>query len=275
MTHLTLFCPQWQGGNNRAVAIGAQHLKNLLPDVGFITVGLDDEAPLEHDIKHYNTLNANFQSLHNVLAKQQPKTVAMLGGDCGSDGVVISYLNQRYQGDLLVLWLDAHADLNTPLSSPSKHYHGMPVRHLLGEGDETLQNTFFSKMMPSQVIYVGLRDTDKAEAERIAQDNISVITCEMLANNTQVLKELLANKGYSHIYVHLDMDILDPSAYAHSGYPTPNGLTSKTLWSVFEVLKLYQWVGGAVLEYLAITAYDLQIPKAFFEWVNAQIQLVK
>jgi arginase len=60
----------------------------------------------------------------------------------------ISYLNKLYGGDLAVVWFDAHGDLNSPATSVSQNFHGMPLRCLLGDGEETLKSACFSLLRP-------------------------------------------------------------------------------------------------------------------------------
>lgn len=80
----------------------------------------------------------------------KPDTIFTVGGDCGVELLSVSYLNKRYNGALAVIWFDAHGDLNTPASSPIKKFHGMPLRALLGEGDEEIVRQCFSKLKAGQ-----------------------------------------------------------------------------------------------------------------------------
>src|SRR5260370_10128057 len=95
---------------------------------------------------------------HHLLKKNNPRRIFPLGGDCGIDVVPISFLNKRYDGDLAVIWLDAHADANTPQSSPSKTFHGMALRTLLGEGVPQLAAASFSTLLPLQTFLAAVRD---------------------------------------------------------------------------------------------------------------------
>jgi arginase len=50
--------------------------------------------------------------------------VVTVGGTCGVEAAPVAYLNERYAGDLAIVWFDAHGDLNAPDTSPSGHFHG-------------------------------------------------------------------------------------------------------------------------------------------------------
>ena len=67
------------------------------------------------------------------LRVSAPDVVVTVGGTCGVEAAPVAYLNERYRGDLAVVWYDAHGDLNAPATSPSGHFHGMVLRTLLGD----------------------------------------------------------------------------------------------------------------------------------------------
>lgn len=132
-----------------------------------------------------------------------------------------------------VLWIDAHADLNTPESSPSKTFHGMPLRLLLGEGDSILKQSLFSYLKPSQIILYGTRDLDKPEEKYIQEKNISTNTITK-----------------SNLYIHLDLDVIDPLEISDVKCPSPNGVGFEKLKEMLTQLKSkYNIVGASLVEY--------------------------
>ena len=94
----------------------------------------------------------------------------------------------------------------------------MPLRTLLGEGNEKFIDLLFSRLKPEQICYVGLRDLDEPESEYIRQYNIITITdCQFEAVQNKI-------KNFKNVYIHLDLDVLDKSEYEFSLFPTNTGL---------------------------------------------------
>ena len=110
---LRLLMPQWQGGNNAVYHFGAQLLAWLAPAAAGPVAEVDVPPPtdakfeLEDGIVARKALMHQVRSAQNVLVAHAPNRVVVLGGDCLVDLAHFAYLNERYQGDLAILWLDA------------------------------------------------------------------------------------------------------------------------------------------------------------------------
>ena len=100
----------------------------------------------------------------DAISARRPQRIFTIGGTCGGELAPVAYLNAHYRGDLAVVWLDAHADLNTPESSPSGRFHGMVLRTLLGAGPESLVSLVSRRLAPQQIVLAGVRDFDRDEA---------------------------------------------------------------------------------------------------------------
>ncbi len=182
--------------------------------------------------------------------QQNPEKILLLGGDCAVELAPVSFLNQQYQGDLAVIWLDAHGDLNSPDSSPSKLFHGMPLRALLGEGDQAIANENFSCLNPEQVFLAGAREFDKEEINYINDNKMTVFSIEDLSNFNII--RTIKNKAYTHAYVHIDLDVLDPSLYPFIMCPTSGGCDFETLNRFLDQLnRELNIVGLSVVEFVA------------------------
>ncbi|KAB8141385.1 arginase family protein [Chloroflexia bacterium SDU3-3] len=178
----------------------------------------------------------------------------MLGGDCGIEVAAIPALHERYGASLGVLWVDAHADLNTPQSSPSATFHGMPLRVLLGEGDPAFTALAGRALAPEQVALVGVRDLDAPEQHYIQQHGIASIAGEELQARPGSPAELLLGRGCQHIYVHLDMDALEPTEFPFSAMPTAGGLPILAVAQMLEHLaQQHALVGLGLTEYASAT----------------------
>lgn len=251
---MKFYFPQWQGsGYTNEIEIGARTLRNYFADVEMVEVPLFD-APLEisNDIKGFHALLAQLSHFKNVVQQKNPDSIFTIGGDCGLEIVPVSYLNQKYDGDLAVLWFDAHADLNVPGESPSKNFHGMPLRTLLGEGDAAFTELLFQPITDAQIFYLGLRDTDPAERQRIEQGG--VFNSKQLIINDLIGK--IMARGFNNIYIHLDLDVLDPAQFADTKYQVAEGMDIDEVESVIEQLcETFNLAGFSILE---ATATELE-----------------
>ncbi len=162
-----------------------------------------------------------------------------LGGDHSiSAGSVAGVANRGRVG---VIWVDAHADFNTPETSPSGNVHGMPVAALLGEGPRSLVDVGYPgpKLQPSQVAMIGIRNLDLEERRRLSKSGISVFTMTDIDEHGIGVITRQALSRLSHldaIHVSLDMDSLDPDVAPGVGTPVPGGLTYREAHLLMELL---------------------------------------
>lgn len=241
---LYLFFPQWEGSGETNVYTGAMLLHQILsPRVSFSEVAVEvaHKLGVEHGIIGYSHILRYAQQVRQLLSTQNPHRIFPLGGDCGIDLVPISFLNKRYAGDLAVIWLDAHADANTPQSSPSQTFHGMALRALLGDGVPELLASAFSTLLPRQVFLAGVREMDLPEQHFLAQAQIRRFPSTQLNAHVDELVDAIKQQGFSHVYLHVDADVLDPVSFpaisALSHYPTPGGIALETLWQLHHSIK--------------------------------------
>ena len=252
MRRLNVCIPDWQSsGADRALHHGAKFLKACLADrVDFVelSVAIDREPIRQHGVIGYRDIVAQLQDLRRVIDRAEPETLFTVGGTCGMEVVPISYLNRRHDRNLTVVWFDAHADLNTPESSPSGTFHGMPLRVLLGEGDQELRATGYSALHPDQVLLAGVRDLDPDERAVIERHGIAQVSVVSLVR-PQTLSQLIDATGNTKLYVHIDFDVLDPGEFPHAYVPTPNGAPVALLVDAIRFLaKRYTIVGASMVE---------------------------
>ena len=216
-----------------------------------------------------------------LLLEAQPTRLLTIGGDCGVEVAPISYLNQRYDGSITVLWFDAHGDLNTPDSSPSGHFHGMPLRILCGEGEPEFLSRCFSTLRPEQVLLVGGRDFDAAETQFIDRHTLKCIAPAELvaeARNSEASNSLEWERQQRHaqrVYIHLDLDVLDPDAFPYVSYNVPAGLSVELLVQILQTIaQRYAVVGMSVTEYIPEGEAGLepiqQLLEAGFQWERSR-----
>ncbi|WP_158502149.1 arginase family protein [Vitiosangium sp. GDMCC 1.1324] len=251
---LFLYFPQWQGsGTSDELYRGAALVRQRWPELPWVEVPVERETPLpiRHGILGYDALLAQQQAAAALLAHHEPTRLVTLGGDCGVELAPVSWLNRCYAGNLAVLWLDAHGDLNTPQSSPSGHFHGMPLRCLLGEGEPALTRLVASRLDPRQVLLAGARELDPPEADFITARRMARLTASRLNDDPASLARWVGEAGFRHVYVHLDLDVLEPSGFPHVKCPTPGGVTPEALVAALSRLREDgRLVGMSVLEFV-------------------------
>lgn len=157
-----------------------------------------------------------------------------IGGDhsmaVGSIAGISSYCKKNNL-KLGVIWIDAHADMNTEDSTPSGNIHGMPLSASLGIGNERLVHLvgFAPKVLPENCALIGVRSIDGPEKENIKKLNPAVYTMADIDKLgihrviSRVLKQF--KEKVDHIHVSFDLDSVDPSVAPGVGTPVPGGLS--------------------------------------------------
>jgi arginase len=257
---VNIFFPQWQAGAHRErIQLGAKKLHEMLePRARFQTVTVQEklELPISDDVKGKSDLLTHSYVLRTMLEMGRPENLFVLGGDCGISLLPITYLNARVESSvessgekMAVVWLDAHADINTPASSPSKHFHGMVLRAALGEGDANMLELAFKPIRSDQVILVGARDLDAPESEFVTAQKIKQFSSEEVNDSSLGVLEHLRNGGFSSVYIHLDFDAFEPSEIAFTRFPTPGGLRIQTVANLLEQIRTeFKLIGCALTE---------------------------
>ena len=169
----------------------------------------------------------------------------VLGGDhsvaVGSvSGVAKAY---RERGEKIgLIWLDAHADMNTPESSPSGNIHGMPLACLAGMGPRELTELLGPgpKVEPRNAVIVGLRDVDEMEKPYVRESGIRAFTMRDIDERGMraVMEEAIriATAGTAGLHLSLDMDFVDPADAPGVGTPVRGGVTYREAHLAMEMI---------------------------------------
>ncbi|HEX5236200.1 MAG TPA: arginase [Silvibacterium sp.] len=177
---------------------------------------------------------------------EEGMTPVILGGDhsvaAGTVAGVAAFYRKQHR-KIGLLWIDAHADLNTPETSPSGNVHGMPLAALVGLGPEPLANIlgFSPKVSPENVVIIGVRDIDATEKENIRRAGITeVYTMRDIDERGMrtVMEEALraAGRGTAGYHVSLDMDWIDPEDAPGVGTPVRGGATYREAHLAMEII---------------------------------------
>ena len=251
---LNLLFPQWQGsGKSKELLFGAKKIQeSLRGEIDFteVSVSTEEDNVTQNGIYAYSSILAQLKNVCKIIEAAKPKKIMTIGGDCGVELAPVSYLNRQYSNDLAVIWFDAHGDLNTPEDSLSHHFHGMPLRSLLGEGNEEIIQSSFSNISPNQVALVGGRDFDEAEQEFLTNKEISNYSVPQITMEPESLIQAIHDKGLNNLYIHIDLDVLDPQSFPYVKCPTKNGLTFETLIKTIAALNNeFAFVGISIVEF--------------------------
>jgi arginase len=142
-----------------------------------------------------------------------------------------------------VLWIDAHADFNTPETTPSGNIHGMPLAALCGRGDKRLVQLWkenWPVVDPRRVAVIGARDLDTGEKRNLGEAGVMVQSMEQIDREGLVsIMEKAINRITTEtdgIYLSFDMDSLDPRHAPGVGTPVAAGLTQREAHLVCEMV---------------------------------------
>lgn len=158
-----------------------------------------------------------------------------IGGDHSIAAASIQPLLNHYKQDLLVIWIDAHADLNTYEASLTKNMHGMPVGALTGLMDHWYNGTDNNKsertiLDVKNLLYVGIRDLDVFEWDTINKRGI----CYFPTYTNDLIQFIKAHPA-RHIHISCDIDSMDPHIMPSTGTPVPQGLSLKNVLNIIKV----------------------------------------
>ena len=182
------------------------------------------------------------------LRREQLFPLVLAGDHSTSAGTICGIKKADPDKRLGVIWIDAHADLHSPYTTPSGNMHGMPLAIALAidnqecevndveEETEALWERMKQiggngpKIEPPDVVFIGVRDTESAESYLLEKYNIRNFRIEEV--NEKGTKAIAAAaltqlKACDQIYISFDVDSLDPSVSVGTGTPVPNGFTKE------------------------------------------------
>ena len=251
---LRLLFPQWQGGNNPPYHLGGKLLDWLAPaatgPVEEVAVPPPDgkPLPLEDGIVARSALLAQLHQARRLLDTHRPDRVVTLGGDCLVDLAPFAYLNERYGGELAVLWVDTHPDIMTP--AQFNNAHAMVMGTLLGRGDADFVRAVARPIKPQNLLYAGLHDPTDWEAGEMHQRGLrSVSPGDLAKHGSQPVLDWFRSTGARHLAVHFDLDTLDPKTFGAVLFAQPDASLD-----AFEGIAQGELTPGQVVRLLADVA---------------------
>jgi len=148
----------------------------------------------------------------------------------------------RVRGPLGIIWIDAHADLNTPETSPTGNVHGMPMAVALGHAAKFFRPPVFPapSVDATRCVFVGLRDLDPDERRLLLSRSLTAFTMSDIdrIGMGKVMERAIeiASDGPASAHISLDIDSLDPSTAPGTGTPVPGGLSYREAHLAMELI---------------------------------------
>ena len=234
---LSLAYPQWQGSGRhenlpRGAKAAAEVCGRYAPLVRVPLGG--DNAETAHGVRRWEAIFAQFRSAQDILARSGARRVLTAGGDCAVDVAVIDYLSGMHPG-LRVIWVDAHLDANTPETSPSGNFHGMPVSAILGRAPEPMRPFLGAPIDPARFHYFGIRVGDDGDWALQRELDLKLLDPE-------------ASIG-GPVHIHFDLDVLDPREFPYVAYPDGHLGIEDAIALVSRIARETDLVGLTVTEF--------------------------
>jgi arginase len=241
--------PQWQGSPSpRAMRLaeGAAALRGDLPPQATRDVGVPLEAgdAQRTGIARFSSLQLVRERLADVLGEVTAIPV-VVGGDCSVSDAAVRHAVSGHPS-LALVWFDAHPDLNTPASSPSGAYSGMVLRSLVDDG----------VLRAERVVLAGARAWDPEEQRFAAEAGIPAIGAD--AATAPTVAEAVAATGADAVYLHVDLDVLDPAELRGLLDPEPFGIAATELIATLRALvERFPLAGATIASYAPTGPEDL------------------
>lgn len=237
--------PQWQGSpSSRAMAHidGTEAIAGDLPRSACTPVEVPLEAgeTLETGVLRASSLLRTADGIRAALA-DVPAPAIVIGGDCSVSVAAIGHAAALAPDPLAVVWFDAHGDLHAPDTSPSGAFAGMALRAVLGDGAPGLALPE-GVVSASRVVLAGVRMLDPEEDELLAESPLTSLAPSDL-DRAQAVADAVAATGARRVYVHIDLDVIDPAHITGVSSPEPFGVTPAALVAAIGALRARE-VGG-------------------------------
>lgn len=255
--------PSEIGAGTRGASLGIEALKIAALDFmsNFFIHFPSEKIPSENKILYepiespYAKRIKGVAAIYDKVSKAVTDSIkgnffpVILSGDHSVAGGVIAGIKMaKPKSKLGVIWIDAHADLHTPYTTPSGNMHGMPLATALGIDNESsavhelddetkkyweyLKNIgkIKPKVLPEDVVYISLRDFEREEKSIIEKHEMKVVTTSEVRRKgpENVVRSVLRYlSDCTDIYVSFDVDSLDASISRGTGTPVSNGLKER------------------------------------------------
>ena len=277
MKTIRLVYPQWQGGNvarilpelteeeaDTGYVLGAYLLNFLAPETKNKTITVpvseDTNRAEKNGILSYRPILKQNDAALQILKNESPDKIVVLGGECSVSVVPFTYLAQKYENDVAMVWIDAHPDITLPQDRTYNGYHAMAVTAIMGKGDEKLVSSLPAKIDSRRILFVGLRDWERQQIkDRQAEYGIKHLSSQEVAEESTKVLDWLKSTGAKHVVIHFDMDVLEPSEIIPAVGVVPDGMKIAEVTRVInDINREFDIVGLTVAEPMPRIAIKLK-----------------
>jgi arginase len=200
--------------------------------------------PVPQDINaDFSILVKSFTEAKNLIKSKLTlnETQVVIGGDHSvTFAAVLALFDRIKPSDIGYIQIDSHGDMNLYAESPTKNFHGMYLRPVVGNFDvPQVEALIPNKLPPQNMWFVGNLDLDPAEADFFKQKNIKNTTKSQIQFNPGFFRKELADFAtkFQHLHVSLDVDGLDQSIIQATGLPARNGLFLEHVYPIIDIIK--------------------------------------
>jgi arginase len=295
-------CGKRLGSRLGPAALRLAGIRETLGALGIPVIDTGD-VPVDLEIRASDGMR-NFEPLMTCIRELKTLTrdaitrgaiPLILGGEHDLSIGSVSGALEVHDGDLALLWIDAHADANTPGTSPTKNLHGMPVAALQGlpsgvggvmssEWSRILEEIVpATRLMPEMCAWYGLRDVDFGERELIRKTpgDLAITMHDIDRRGVvQTMAEFdrwLRNSGATQLWISFDVDVLDPILAPGTGTTVTGGLSYREGHLMAEMLREfldapdcpYALAGVDVVETNPLFDTHNETAKMAVEWVGS------
>lgn len=216
------------------------------------------------------------QSTAQLTREEKPFVV--FGGDHTSaigtwSGVASA---KREEGDIGLIWIDAHMDSHTPESTLSGNLHGMPVACLLGQGNPSLTTIgdHLPKIKPENMCLIGIRSYEDAELALLEKLKVKIFYMEEVNQRgmSAILQEAIAKvtKNTTGYGISIDIDSMDPKEAPGTGVAEPNGIRANDLCSALTlVANDKELIGAEIVEFDPVRDREQVTEKIIIKLISA------
>jgi len=266
------------GANNLGVEMGpnAYRYQQIIPKLAQAGISVTDAGNVFCDDRWKISRGANprlryveeivrvstdtAKVVQQAINKQQRAIV--LGGDHSIALGAVSGASVAVDGDIGLIYFDAHGDMNTDETTSSGNIHGMQLASLMGFGSQQLSNVYKEtvKVHKSNVLHIGGSDWDQAELDLIKRENIAAFTIDDILTKTfapllPMIQKLQSQVKY--IWISLDLDSIDAQYAPAAGMPNQKGLLYREIKMLAEYIgKHCNVLGVDIVEYNPLEDID-------------------